>query len=242
MVHAALHSAGEAGLSLRELEVETGLRYRVLHNVTWRLEQQGRAQRLAGVRPIRYVASTARQSVDDVAVNQLQNARGQRCRASSSDGEYTNSMSAGWAPHPDNDARRASAVQLAESVLAAEGLTLAHRREALSLGVWFYTEADGKWNTRWSLIVSCRSLTNSAQSRTCRDSKERRRSTSRRPRALRRGAAKRHRLLCAPRGASRTHGARSCRSGPGGLGEVRRCTSRCDRPAHWTQARPQHPR
>jgi hypothetical protein len=58
-------------------------------------------------------------------------------------------MSARWTPHPDGDARRASAIRLAESVLAAEGLTLAHRREALSLAVWFYTEADGKWNTRY---------------------------------------------------------------------------------------------
>jgi len=34
-------------------------------------------------------------------------------------------------------------------VLGVEGLTDSHRREVLSLAVWFFTEADGKWNTRF---------------------------------------------------------------------------------------------
>lgn len=54
-----------------------------------------------------------------------------------------------WRPHRQADDRRASAIALAHVVVDAEGLTTAHRREALSLAIWKFTEADGKWNTRY---------------------------------------------------------------------------------------------
>lgn len=37
-VYEAIQAAGEDGITLKDLEETTGLRYRVLHNVTWRLE------------------------------------------------------------------------------------------------------------------------------------------------------------------------------------------------------------
>jgi hypothetical protein len=56
-VHEVIERAGPGGIELRgDLEQATGLRYRVLHNVTWRLEQQGRAFRVSN-RPVRYVAA-----------------------------------------------------------------------------------------------------------------------------------------------------------------------------------------
>lgn len=54
-VETAIVRAGPAGIDLVDLEPATGLRYRVLHNVTWRLEQQGRVARISQ-RPVRYVA------------------------------------------------------------------------------------------------------------------------------------------------------------------------------------------
>jgi hypothetical protein len=56
-VYEAILRAGPGGIELSGgLEQATGLRYRVLHNVTWRLEQQGRAVRVSQ-RPVRYVAA-----------------------------------------------------------------------------------------------------------------------------------------------------------------------------------------
>jgi hypothetical protein len=149
VVYAVLLRAGSAGRSLRELEAESGLRYRVLHNVTWRLEQQGRAHRLPDARPIRYVARTARRSPDGVAASELPAVREKRHQDGPQERKPATTTPARWTPHPDRDARRASAIRLAESVLAAEGLTLAHLRDVLSLAAWFYTQADGKWNTRY---------------------------------------------------------------------------------------------
>jgi hypothetical protein len=54
-VEATIVQAGPQGIELVDLEQATGLRYRVLHNVTWRLEQQGRVYRVSN-RPVRYVA------------------------------------------------------------------------------------------------------------------------------------------------------------------------------------------
>lgn len=55
VVYAALLDAGDAGLTLVELEERTGLRNRVLQNVTWRLEvKQNRVHRVPGTRPHRY--------------------------------------------------------------------------------------------------------------------------------------------------------------------------------------------
>jgi len=150
VVHAVLLRAGSAGLSLGELETETGLRYRVLHNVTWRLEQQSRAHRLPALRPIRYVAGPARRTDGGGAIDQLPGVHAQhRQDRSAVEEAHAATAPAKWLPHSDGDARRASAIRLAEAVLGAEDLTHSHRRETLSLAVWFYTEADGKWNTRF---------------------------------------------------------------------------------------------
>lgn len=55
-----------------------------------------------------------------------------------------------WRAHPDGDARRRSAIRLAEGILSvASELTEAHLKEALSLAIWKYTEADGKNRTRF---------------------------------------------------------------------------------------------
>lgn len=51
--------------------------------------------------------------------------------------------------HPEGDARRRSAIRLAEAIVAADGVLLAHRRRALSNAVWWYTEADGKHRVRY---------------------------------------------------------------------------------------------
>jgi hypothetical protein len=51
--------AGDADVTLAELEERTGLRNRVLQNVTWRLEvKQNRVHRLPGTRPYRYAPGT----------------------------------------------------------------------------------------------------------------------------------------------------------------------------------------
>lgn len=54
-----------------------------------------------------------------------------------------------WEPHPEADARRQSAVRIAKLVLGAEGILPFHRNELLSIAIWKYTEADGKFRTRW---------------------------------------------------------------------------------------------
>jgi hypothetical protein len=46
------------------------------------------------------------------------------------------------------DERRRSAVNIARLALAAEDILPEHRHWLLSVAVWKYTEADGKWNTR----------------------------------------------------------------------------------------------
>jgi hypothetical protein len=150
-VHAALLEAGEAGLTLRELEAVTGIRYRVLHNVTWRLEQQSRARRVDRSRPIRYVAtrSVGMRPAIPLPTREQQTSR----RTVQTGSTVGRAGSAEWRPHPDGDARRASAVRLAAAVLAADGLTNAHRREALALATWLYTEADGKWNTSYRSVA-----------------------------------------------------------------------------------------
>lgn len=59
-------------------------------------------------------------------------------------------MADAWKAHKDADARRRSAVRLAEAVLSvADELTDAHLKEALSIAVWKYTEAQGKNRTRY---------------------------------------------------------------------------------------------
>ena len=54
-----------------------------------------------------------------------------------------------YVPHPHADARRASAIRLAQASAMAEGVLDAHRRRALSNAVWWYTEADGKSKVRY---------------------------------------------------------------------------------------------
>jgi hypothetical protein len=54
-VEAAIVQAGPPGIELRDLPQVTGLPYRVLHNVTYQLERQGRAYRISN-EPVRYVA------------------------------------------------------------------------------------------------------------------------------------------------------------------------------------------
>lgn len=63
-VEAAIIQAGPSGMELVDLEQATGLRYRVVHNVTYRLEQQGRAFRVSS-RPVRYVAKRWRRTQRD---------------------------------------------------------------------------------------------------------------------------------------------------------------------------------
>jgi hypothetical protein len=53
-----------------------------------------------------------------------------------------------YAARADAEARRRSAVEMAKAVLAAE-LVPEHRREALSIAIWKFTEADGKYNCRF---------------------------------------------------------------------------------------------
>ena len=53
-----------------------------------------------------------------------------------------------WKPHPDRDARMASAVDLARWAVTAEHLLPTHQRKLLSQAIWWYTECDGKFTTR----------------------------------------------------------------------------------------------
>lgn len=55
-VSEAIERAGPNGTDLFELEASTGIRKRVLENVVWHLENQGRAYRLASRPRLRYVA------------------------------------------------------------------------------------------------------------------------------------------------------------------------------------------
>lgn len=50
--------------------------------------------------------------------------------------------------HPDAEARRASAIRLAQVLVAANGIHPSHRSHALTNAVW-YTEADGKLKMRY---------------------------------------------------------------------------------------------
>lgn len=54
-----------------------------------------------------------------------------------------------YVEHRDAEARRASAVRLAQVLVTADGLHPSHRRHALSNAVWWYTEADGKLKVRY---------------------------------------------------------------------------------------------
>jgi hypothetical protein len=56
-VEAALIQAGPPGIDVVDLEPATGIRKRVLENVCWNLEQQGKAVRLASRPRLRYVAA-----------------------------------------------------------------------------------------------------------------------------------------------------------------------------------------
>jgi hypothetical protein len=58
-------------------------------------------------------------------------------------------MAGPWKPRPDSEERRRSAIRIAELVLAADGLVRVHRDELLSIAIWKYTEADGKFATRF---------------------------------------------------------------------------------------------
>jgi hypothetical protein len=51
-----------------------------------------------------------------------------------------------WAQHPNADARRRSAVNVARLALAADDILDEHRHWLLSVAVWKYTEADGKYS------------------------------------------------------------------------------------------------
>lgn len=60
VVYNAIVDVGPVGAMLSELEDTTGLRNRVLHNVTWRLEvKQHRVHRVPGSRPIRFAAGSS---------------------------------------------------------------------------------------------------------------------------------------------------------------------------------------
>lgn len=59
-------------------------------------------------------------------------------------------MAIAWVGHKEADARRRSAIRLAEAVLSvADELTDAHLKEALSIAIWKYTEVHGKNKTRY---------------------------------------------------------------------------------------------
>jgi hypothetical protein len=59
-------------------------------------------------------------------------------------------MADGWVAHREADARRRSAIRLAQAVLSvADELAEAHLKEALSIAIWKYTEANGKNKTRY---------------------------------------------------------------------------------------------
>jgi hypothetical protein len=55
-----------------------------------------------------------------------------------------------WTPRPTGDATRASAVQIVKAILAIrDQITTAALRKVLDVALWLYTEADGKYNTRY---------------------------------------------------------------------------------------------
>lgn len=55
-----------------------------------------------------------------------------------------------YTPHPERDARMQSAVILAKGVLSVATEVLPRQlNQALSLSIWFYTEADGKYACRY---------------------------------------------------------------------------------------------
>lgn len=54
-----------------------------------------------------------------------------------------------WKPHTDREARMASAVDLARWAVTAEHLLPTHQRKLLSQAIWWYTECDGKFTTRF---------------------------------------------------------------------------------------------
>lgn len=54
-----------------------------------------------------------------------------------------------YEPHPDREARRRSAVSLAEGILSLPGILPEHRKAALQIPAWLYTEADGKYSCRY---------------------------------------------------------------------------------------------
>lgn len=54
-----------------------------------------------------------------------------------------------YVKHPDAEARRASAIRLAQVLVATDGIHPSHRRHALTNAVWWYTEADGKLKVRY---------------------------------------------------------------------------------------------
>jgi hypothetical protein len=57
-VFKAIDKAGPEGISLKALEDATGVRYRVLHNVTWRLEvREERIHRVGEGRKVLYAAN-----------------------------------------------------------------------------------------------------------------------------------------------------------------------------------------
>lgn len=55
-----------------------------------------------------------------------------------------------WKPHKDSEARKQSALFIAEALLSArENIYKSHLRELLSIAVWKHTESDGKYTTRY---------------------------------------------------------------------------------------------
>lgn len=58
-----------------------------------------------------------------------------------------------WKPHAEREARMASAVDLARWAVTAEHLLGTHRRRLLSQAIWWYTECDGKFTTRYRTAV-----------------------------------------------------------------------------------------
>lgn len=52
-------------------------------------------------------------------------------------------------PHPRADARRASAVRIAELLVREPAIVDEHMRELLGIALWKFTEADGKFRTRY---------------------------------------------------------------------------------------------
>lgn len=54
-----------------------------------------------------------------------------------------------YRPLPEAEARRASAIRIAELVVAADGLIDTHRKQLLSIAIWKVTEADRKYNLRY---------------------------------------------------------------------------------------------